>query len=151
MANPNDTTYPQGRLPVIFMGDINYGDSTAKTLFTLPANCVIVDGRISGYFTSASNAQSQPALSVGIAPASGGTGNEYLKNWSLGPAQGSNFQGNIPWTRFGAQSSNTWTAGSANAWTPGSNTFQVSGQVSNSPGAGSGPWTVIFEVVDVGQ
>lgn len=150
MANPNDTTFPTGRLPVVFMGEVNYTDSTAKDLFTLPANCVIVDGRINGYFTSPSNAL-QASISVGISPRSGGAGNEYLKGWSLTGSQGSNFQSNIPWTRFGSQASNSWTAGSGNAWTAGSNSFVVSAQVAGSPGVGSGPWDVIFEVIDVGQ
>lgn len=146
MSNANDKTLPTGRLPVIFTGDVNSGDSTARDLFTLPANCVIVDGRINGYFTAASNATSA-TLSVGISPSSGGLSNEFLNGWSLVGSQGSNFQGNIPWVRFGAQSSNTWTAGSANNWTPGSNAFVVSGKVAGSPGAGSGPWQVIFEVL----
>ena len=148
MANPNDTTFPQGRLPVVFQGDVNSGDSVSRTLFTLPANCVIVDGRIIGQYTAASNATSA-TLSVGVAPASGGLGNEYLNGFSIVGSQGSNFQSSIPWTRFGAQSSNTWTAGSSNQWTVGSNSFQVSGKVTGSPGAGSGPWTIVFEVIDV--
>ena len=148
MANPNDVGVPAGRLPVIFMGDINYGDSSAKDLFTLPANCTIVDGRIIGYYSAASNATSAN-ISVGVSPRSGGLSNEYLNAWSLVNSQGSNFQSNIPWTRFGSQASNTWTVGSSNLWSVGSNSFVVSAKVGNSPGAGSGPWTVVFEVVDV--
>lgn len=149
MANPNDTSFPAGRVPIVFMGDVNFGDSTAKDLFTLPGNCVIVDGRIIGYFSAASNATSAN-ISVGISPRSGGAGNEYLNKWSLVNSQGSNFQSNIPWARFGSQASNTWTPGSSNQWSVGSNgNFIVSAQVGNSPGFGSGPWTVVFEVIDV--
>ena len=142
MPNPNDI-YPSGRSPVIYMGDINTGDSTDRVLFTIPANSIIVDGRINGHVASASNAL-QASLSVGIAKAQGGAGNEYLKAWSIGIAQGSNFQGNVPWTNFGAQSSNY---GNFTPFTAGSNSIQVSGSVAGSPGTGSGPWTVIFEVI----
>lgn len=148
MANANDVNFPAGRTPVIYSGDINSGDTSARALFSLPANCFIVGGRIIGSYSAASNA-TNATISVGIAPASGGAGNEYLKNWSVGQAQGSNFQSNVPFARFGAQASNTWTAGSANQWTVGSNSFQVSGQVGGTPGAGSGPWTVVFEVITV--
>lgn len=149
MPNPNDRTFFSGRVPVIFAGDINSGDTSNKDLFTLPAGCVIVDGRIVGYNASASNSTSA-SISVGISPTSGGLGNEFLKNWSVTTAQGSNFQGNVPFTHFGAQASNTWTAGSANQWTVGSNSFVVSGKATGTAANdGSGPWTVILEVLTV--
>lgn len=145
MPNPNDKNYPSGRTPVIFMGDINYGDTTYRDLFQLPAGCVIVDGRINGSLAASSNGA--PLLSVGISPSSGGTGTEYLNGWSIAAAQGSNFQGSVPFTHLGAQSSNY---GTYSSWGVGSNSFWVSGKVSGTTAqAGSGPWTVIFEVIDV--
>ena len=143
MPNPNDSNYPTGRAAAIYMGDINSGDSTARVLFTIPANCIIVDGRISGHIASASNSLGA-LLSVGVAPSAGGAGTEYLNGWSIGLSQGSNFQGNIPWTNFGAQNSNY---GQFTPFTAGSNSIPVSGKVSGTPGTGSGPWTVIFEVI----
>ena len=147
MANANDPNFFSGHSPVVFTGEVNSGDTSAKDLFVLPANCVIIGGAIVGYFSAASNATSAN-ISVGVSPRSGGAGNEYLNKWSLVGSQGSNYQGNIPWTRFGSQASNTWTVGSSNAFSAGSNSFIVSGNVGNSPGAGSGPWQVVFYVLD---
>lgn len=146
MSNANDTNFQAGRYTVVFTGDVNSGDSADKDLFRLPANCVIVDGRILGHYSAASNATSA-LLYVGISPSSGGLGTEYLNGYSLVGSQGSNFQSNIPWQRFGSQASNTWTSNAANKWAVGSNSFLVSGKVTGSPGAGSGPWTIVFEVI----
>lgn len=148
MANANDTNFPAGRLPVVFTGDVNSGDSTERILFTIPANCNIVFATLNGYFSAASNATSA-RLNVGVATAAGGAGNEYLNGWSLVNSQGSNYQTAPTWTRLGAQNSNTWTVGSSNAWSFGSNGIPVSAKVVNSPGAGSGPWQVSFFVIDV--
>lgn len=146
MANANDKTFPGGRNSVFFTGSLNYNDTTAKNLFALPANCYIVGGQIVGYYSAASNATAA-TISVGISADSGGAGNEYLNKWSVATATGSNFQSNVPFTRFGAQASNSWTVGSSNNWTVGSNSFLVSGAVTGTVGAGAGPWDVIFEVI----
>ena len=151
MAGINDKTEgAAGRTPVVFMGDINAGDTTSKVLFSLPANCIIIDGRIIGQYTAASNA-TNGYLSVGIAPANGGLGTEFLDAFSItGTGQGSNFATAVPWKRFGSQASNTWANNSANKWTVGSNAFSVSGKAAGTASNdGSGPWTVVFEVVTI--
>ena len=151
MASINDKTEgTAGRSPLIFMGDINAGDTTAKTLFSLPANCIIVDGRIIGQYTAASNS-TNAYLSVGISSANGGLGTEYLDAFSVtATGQGSNFAPNVPWKRFGSQASNTWSNNSANKWTVGSNTFAVTGKATGTASNdGSGPWTIVFEVITV--
>lgn len=38
MANANDKGYPAGRQQIFFTGSLNYGDTTYKNLFSLPAN-----------------------------------------------------------------------------------------------------------------
>lgn len=145
MATGNDKTYAGvGRYAVDFRGDVNWGDTTYRDLFQLPAGCEIVDGRIIGYYAGPSNAQNC-TLSVGISPSSGGAGTEYLNAWSLSGSQGSNFQAAVPWTRFGAQNSNTFGPN----WSVGSNSFWVSGKIGGSTGplAGMGPYTIVFEVL----
>ena len=145
MASINDPGFPGGRVPVYYTGDVNYTDSTARTLFTIPANSIIVGGQIIGHVASASNALGA-TLSVGILPSAGGAGTEYLNAYSIGPSQGSNYQSNVPWTNFGAQNSNY---GGYTSFSFGSNAIPVSGKVAGSPLGGSGPWTVVFAVLDV--
>lgn len=150
MAGTGDHTEgTAGRFFSVFMGDINYNQTTATRLFSLPANCIIVGGQIIGQYTAASNS-TNGYLQIGISPASGGLGTEYLDQFSVtATGMGSNFISHVPWKRFGSQNSNSWGNNSANKWTVGSNTFDVSGNIVGTVGAGAGPWTIVFEVVTI--
>ena len=72
-SNVQDGSYPSGRTVVAFVGTVARTDTTAKSLFVLPAACIPLAVQYSS--VAASNAATTATLSVGK---SGGTGVEYL-------------------------------------------------------------------------
>jgi len=72
-ARVQDPTYPNCRNALLFVGTIARTDTSAKTLFTLPAGAIPTGLAYSS--PAASNAATTATISVGNA---GGSGAEYL-------------------------------------------------------------------------
>lgn len=136
MANTTDTTVPSGRKSVIFTGDVYRSDTAAKDLFTIPADSVIVGGRVIGVANS--NAGTTATLSVGV---KGNLGTEFLSGFDVKTAATGKGL-NVPnFQDFAATNSNSLTIGS--------NSITVTGKYAETGGASTtgGPWTVVFEVL----
>ncbi len=121
-----------GRVTSTFVASVARTDTTAKTLFTLPANCIPLELEVCS--PAVSNAGTTATLSVGK---SGGTGAEILATMDVKGSTGSGSQNpNGPATSiFGAS--------------VGASAYVVTGTYAETGGASSagGPWVVAITVI----
>lgn len=113
-----------------YRATISRTDTTAKTLFTLPAGAIPV--KLSVFAVAGSNAGTSATISVGK---SGGTGTEYLNGFSVLGAAG--------------QGQNTPNAATNLHASVGSAAQAITGVYAESGTASTagGPWTVTLDVV----
>lgn len=147
MGSVEDTSFPSGRAPRVYLGAIFPADTTtgptAKVLFTMPANSIVVGASVIG--NAATSNAGTAVLNIGVG---GLAGNEYLKDFNVKDATlGQGFSEPSNWTNLGSQNSNY--SGTPNApYTVGSNDIPVTGSYTRVGGTASGgPWTVVFWVV----
>ena len=143
MAKVNDTTFSTGRKSAWFTGDINTWNTSNTLLFTIPANSVLIGGRVIGH-AAASNATTA-TINVGV---SGLLGSEYLNQYDVHAAQGSNYNSDVAFTNFGAQNSNWAGVSAGGPLTIGSNNIGVTGKFTSTGATiNGGPWTIAFEAL----
>lgn len=128
-----DPSFPSGRQKVSFVGSIARTDTTAKVLFTLPANAIILGFRYSS--PAASDAGTTATISVGK---SGGTGAEYLATQdvkTVGTGRGQQYP--------------VGPAASLLGQSVGSAAVVVTGVYAETGGASTtgGPWVVDMDVL----
>jgi len=134
-VNAQDTTFNGGRrIATSFVGSVARTDTTAKTLFTIPAGCIPTNILVSA--TAPSNAGTTAVLSVGRV---GGAATDFLNAVDIktaGTGGGSQKPSASASTLFGAPlAADTVVTG----------TYAETGGASNA----GGPWIVIIEALVV--
>ena len=134
MAAGQDNNFQNGRNLMQFVGSVARTDTSAKTLFTLPANCIPL--KISYSSTAPSNAGTTATLSVGI---SGVSATALLAATDIKTAG----------TGGGAQ--NPTASASTYYGTPLAAAAVVTGTYAETGGASSsgGPWIVVIDALVV--
>ncbi len=129
MAAVPDGTFASGKLAVKFVGTVARTDTTAKNLFTLPADAELVS--LHYYAGAASNAGTSATLSVGE---SGGSATAYINAADVKTAG----------TGAGQVFPNAQSMGAV-----GTSAVTVDGTYAETGTASSsgGPWTVVAEVL----
>lgn len=134
MATAQDGNFQNGRQVTSFVGSVARTDTSAKNLFTLPANCIPTNILLAS--TAPSNAGTTATLSVGI---SGGSGTAFLNAVDVktaGTGGGSQKPTGSASTQFGVPLA---------AATIVTGIYAETGTASSS----GGPWIVIIEALVV--
>lgn len=134
MATAQDPEYLNGRTVTSFVGSVARTDTSAKTLFTLPAGCIPTNILFAA--TAPSNAGTTATISVGI---SGGSGTAFLNAIDVKTAG------------TGGGSQKPTGSASAQFGVPLAAATVVNGVYAETGGASSagGPWVVIVEALVV--
>lgn len=134
MATAQDSSFPNGRETIKFVGSVARTDTTAKTLFTLPAGVIPLTVRLAS--TNNSDAATTATLSVGT---SGGAATTYLNAVDIKTAA----TGKGSWVPV--------TSGSAKLGVANATGETVNGTYAETGGASTtgGPWIVIIECLVV--